>query len=162
MGSCLWHVAISSMISVLKWQPLQVRRRNSHLILLFKIFHDYQTIPHHYLPTQAPLNTRSNHIQKLQHYQSWTNVYVIVWAITRHVRTQTEIHFIAPAYSYTKQHKWLHWPHRRAPKNPYSVSIVSRQARLNNIAPTESENGSVIIVASWAILPQTAGDGKQD
>ena len=29
--------------------------------------------------------------------------YVTVWAKTRHVRTQTEIHFIAPAYSYTKQ-----------------------------------------------------------
>ena len=28
--------------------------------------------------------------------------YVTVWAKTRHVRTQTEIHFIAPAYSYTK------------------------------------------------------------
>ena len=28
--------------------------------------------------------------------------YVTVWAKTRHVRTQTEIHFIAPAFSYTK------------------------------------------------------------
>ena len=30
------------------------------------------------------------------------NLIVTVWAKTRHVRTQTEIHFIAPAYSYTK------------------------------------------------------------
>ena len=44
------------------------------MILLFKTFHDYQTIPLQYLPTQAPLNTRSNHNQKL-HYQSRTNVY---------------------------------------------------------------------------------------
>ena len=28
--------------------------------------------------------------------------YVTVWAKTQHVRTQTEIHFIVPAYSYTK------------------------------------------------------------
>ena len=27
---------------------------------------------------------------------------VTVWAKTQHVRTQTEIHFISPAYSYTK------------------------------------------------------------
>ena len=27
---------------------------------------------------------------------------VTVWAKTRHVHTQTEIHFIAPTYSYTK------------------------------------------------------------
>ena len=46
------------------------------MILLFKIiFYDYQIIPHQYFPTQAPLNTRSNHNQKLQHYQSQTNVY---------------------------------------------------------------------------------------
>ena len=30
------------------------------------------------------------------------SIYVTVWAKTRHVHTQTEIHFIAPAYSYTK------------------------------------------------------------
>ena len=66
--------SVSSMISVLNWQLLQVRRQNSQLILLFKIFHDYQSIPHQYLPTQAPLNTRSNHNQKLQHYQSQTDV----------------------------------------------------------------------------------------
>ena len=70
-----YHDSVSSMISDLTWQPLQVRRQNSRLILLFKIFHDYQTIPHQYLPTQVPLNTRSNHNQKLQHYQSRTNVY---------------------------------------------------------------------------------------
>ena len=46
------------------------------------------------------------------------------------------------------QHKWLHWPHRRAPSNSYKVSIVSRQATFDDIVPTESENGSVIIVAS--------------
>ena len=28
--------------------------------------------------------------------------YVTVLAKTRHIHTQTEIHFIAPAYSYTK------------------------------------------------------------
>ena len=28
--------------------------------------------------------------------------FVTVWAKSRYVRTQTEIHFIAPAYSYTK------------------------------------------------------------
>ena len=38
-------------------------------------FHHYQTIPHQYLPTPAPLNTRSNYNQKLQHYQTRTNVY---------------------------------------------------------------------------------------
>ena len=78
--NCPWrghyHDSVSSMISVLNWQPHQVRRRNSQLILLFKIFHDYQIIiPHQYLPTQAPLNTKSNHNQKLQHYQSQTIVY---------------------------------------------------------------------------------------
>ena len=56
-------------------QSLQTRRRNARLILLYKIFHDYQTIPHQYLPTPVPLNTRSNHNQKLQHYQTRTNVY---------------------------------------------------------------------------------------
>ena len=30
-----------------------------------------------------------------------TMPFVTVWAKTRHIRTQTEIHFIAPAYSYT-------------------------------------------------------------
>ena len=34
-------------------------------------------------------------------YQSYSE-YVTVWAKTWHVRTQTEIYFIAPAYSYTK------------------------------------------------------------
>ena len=76
--NCPWrrycHDSVSSMISTLKWQPLQTRRRNARLILLFKIFHDYQTMPHQYLPTQAPLNIKSNHNQNLQHYQSKTNV----------------------------------------------------------------------------------------
>ena len=30
------------------------------------------------------------------------NLIVTVWSKTRNVHTQTEIHFIAPAYSYTK------------------------------------------------------------
>ena len=30
-------------------------------------------------------------------------VYVTVWTKTQHICTQTKIHFIAPAYSYTKQ-----------------------------------------------------------
>ena len=59
----------------MNWQSLQTRWRNARLILLYKIFHDYRTIPYQYLPTQAPLNTRSNHNQKLQHYHSRTNVY---------------------------------------------------------------------------------------
>ena len=70
-----YHDSVSSMISTLNWQSLQTRWRNARLILLYKIFYDYQTIPHQYLPTPAPLNTRSNHDQKLQHYQTRTNVY---------------------------------------------------------------------------------------
>ena len=70
-----YHDNVSSMISTLNWQPLQTRRRNACLILLYRIIHDYQTIPHQYLPTHTPLNTRSYHNQKLQHYQSRTNVY---------------------------------------------------------------------------------------
>ena len=70
-----YHDSVSSMISTMNWQSLRIRRRNARLILLYKIFHDYQTIPHQYLPTPAPLNTRSSHNQKLQHYQSRTNVY---------------------------------------------------------------------------------------
>ena len=70
-----YHHSVSYMISTLNWQSLQTRRRNAQLILLYKVFHDYQTISHQHLPTQATLNTRSNHNQKLQHYQSRTNVY---------------------------------------------------------------------------------------
>ena len=70
-----YHNSVSSMISTLNWQSLQTRRRNAWLILLYRIFHDYQTIPHQTI--QAPLNTRSNHNQKLQHYQSRTNVYKV-------------------------------------------------------------------------------------
>ena len=43
--------------------------------IAYKIFHDYQTISHQYLHTPAPLNTGYNHNQKLQHYQTRTNVY---------------------------------------------------------------------------------------
>ena len=75
-----YHDSVSSMISALNWQPLQLRRRNSRLILFFEVVHDYhdQTIPHQYLPTLASqaLNTRSNHNQKLQHYQSRANVHI--------------------------------------------------------------------------------------
>ena len=39
-----YHDSVSSMISTLNWQPLQTRRINAQLMLLFKIFHDYQTI----------------------------------------------------------------------------------------------------------------------
>ena len=51
-----YHDSVSSMISTLNWQSLQTRssRRNARLILLYKIFHDYQTIPHQHLPTPAP------------------------------------------------------------------------------------------------------------
>ena len=70
-----YHDSVSSIISTLNWQSLQTRRRNARLILLYKIFHDYQIIPHQHLPTPAPLNTRSNHNQKKQHYQTRTNVY---------------------------------------------------------------------------------------
>ena len=62
------HDSVSSMLSDLKWPSLQIR-------LLYKLFHDYQTVPHHYLPTRAPLNTRANHNHKLQHYQTRSNVY---------------------------------------------------------------------------------------
>ena len=70
-----YHDSVSSMISTLNWQSLQRGRRNARLILLYKIFHDYQTIPLQYLPTPAPLNTRSNRNQKLQHYQTRTNLH---------------------------------------------------------------------------------------
>ena len=46
---------------------------------------------------------------------------------------------------------------QKSTKKPYNVSIVSRQATFNDTVPIESENGSVIIVASWVILLQTAG-----
>ena len=41
-----YHDSFSSMILALNWQPLSVKRRNARWILLFKIFHDYQTIPY--------------------------------------------------------------------------------------------------------------------
>ena len=69
-----YHDSVSSMISTLNWQSLQTRRSSARLILLYKIFYDYQIIPHQYLPTTAPLNTRSNHNQTMQHYQTRTNI----------------------------------------------------------------------------------------
>ena len=43
-----------------------------------------------------------NYIYTHIHIHTHTYIYVTVWAKTRHVRTQTEIYFITPAYSYTK------------------------------------------------------------
>ena len=47
--------------------------------------------------------TKNNvNIMNVLPYMYVYNYYVTVSAKTRHVHTQTEIHFIAPAYSYTK------------------------------------------------------------
>ena len=54
-----------------------------------------------------PFLCASSNDKMLTSFQLFVNshliyIYVTVWAKTWHVRTQTQIHFIAPAYSYTK------------------------------------------------------------
>ena len=63
------------------------------------------------------------------------NLIVTVWAETRHVRTQTEIHFIAPAYSYTNNYAC----------SPPPLANVDWSASLNGFCrPYKSTTGEMV------------------
>ena len=54
--------SITEMLQTLKWPSLEKRRKQSRLLLFFKLLNNMIHIPTEYLPVPSPLtNTRSNH-----------------------------------------------------------------------------------------------------
>ena len=45
--------SVNEMLSVLKWPPLQARRKYLRLVLLFNVVNHLLYIPHQYLPSPA-------------------------------------------------------------------------------------------------------------
>ena len=59
---CNHRDSITEMLQTLNWPSLEKRRKQSRLILLFKLLNNMIYIPTEYLPVPSPLtNTRSNH-----------------------------------------------------------------------------------------------------
>ena len=127
---CTWHIGLVNRASITA-RYVNVGPLHAHwLVSWFKITAKRQMLVHHILhncKSTPPCHVvyicfsliivRNRVITVLKEWPeflhkallsaTWANntaksKYVTVWAKTRHVRTQTEIHFIAPAYSYTK------------------------------------------------------------
>ena len=64
------------MLTTLNWQALEKRRKQSHLMLLFKFFNSLIYVPNQYLPALSPVtSTSANHPLKLLHIYARTNCY---------------------------------------------------------------------------------------
>ena len=73
---CNYGDSITEMLLTLNWLSLEKRRKQSRLILLFKLLNKMIYIPTEYLPIPSPLtNTRSNHNRKLIQLFARTNYY---------------------------------------------------------------------------------------
>ena len=68
--------SITDMLKELNWPSLQERRKQSHLILMYKIVNDLLIVPDRCLPTPSPITrTRAHHPQKFLHLQSTVDIY---------------------------------------------------------------------------------------
>ena len=68
--------SITHMLETLKWPPLQKRREDARLILLFKLANSLLTIPGIYMPLPSPLSsTRAPHNLKYMHIGSTSEIY---------------------------------------------------------------------------------------
>ena len=68
--------SITSMLSLLGWPSLQLRRKCARLTLLFKLLHNFLVISPEYLPVLSPVTTtRANHDFKFLHYQTSIDCY---------------------------------------------------------------------------------------
>ena len=68
----------TSMLSLLGWPSLQLRRKCARLTLLFKLLHNVLVISPEYLPVPSPVTTtRANHDFKFLHYQTSIDCYKI-------------------------------------------------------------------------------------
>ena len=77
---CPWRKdfrdSITSMLSLLGWPSLQLRRKCARLTLLFKLLHNFLVISPEYLPVLSPVTTtRANHDFKFLHYQTSIDCY---------------------------------------------------------------------------------------
>ena len=73
---CNHKDSTTEMLLTLNWPSLEKHRKQSHLILLFKLLNNMIHIPTEHLPVPSPLtNTRSNHNQKLLQLFAKTNYY---------------------------------------------------------------------------------------
>jgi hypothetical protein len=67
------HTSITTAIKNLKWQTLQIRRRNQRLTFVYKMINDLIAVPVLDYLTRASTRTRSNHPHKFNHVQASTN-----------------------------------------------------------------------------------------
>ena len=68
--------SITEMLQSLSWLPLEERRKNARLVLLFKVLNNMIHIPTDYLPVPAPSTiTRSHHNRKLMQLYARTSCY---------------------------------------------------------------------------------------
>ena len=68
--------SITKMLADLHWPTLQNRRKQAHLILMFKIVNANLTVPVRCLPLPSSLTcTRANHPMKYAHLQSNMDIY---------------------------------------------------------------------------------------
>ena len=68
--------SITEMLSDLSWPTLKSQRKSARLILLFKLLNDLVYIPTSYKPTTSNITTtRRHHSNKLNHYQTSTDIY---------------------------------------------------------------------------------------
>ena len=70
------HDSITDMLKELNWPSLQERRKQSRLILMYKIVNPQLIVPDRCLPTLSPFTkTRAHHPQKFLHLQSTVDTY---------------------------------------------------------------------------------------
>ena len=90
--------SITSMLSLLGWPSLQLRRKCARLTLLFKLLHNFLVISPEYLPVPSPVTTtRANHDVKFLHYQTSIDCYKFSFI----PRTVPEWNAL-PSYNYSK------------------------------------------------------------
>ena len=66
----------SLMLQSLRWPTLQLRRKCTKLILMYKLVHNLLIIPSHYLAVPSPATmTKSSHAFKFFHYQPALDCY---------------------------------------------------------------------------------------
>ena len=68
--------SITDMLNELNWPPLQERRKQARLILLYKIVNHLLLVPNRCLPSLNQTATRAHHDQKFNHMQSSVNTYL--------------------------------------------------------------------------------------
>ena len=68
--------SVNSLLHLLGWPTLQLRRKCNRLILMYKLLNNLLPVPLHYLPASSPITTtRSSHDFKLIHYQPSLDCY---------------------------------------------------------------------------------------